>query len=637
MRFLNATPAKRVIVCAIASAMLPVLSGCLPNLRRAEPGPALPADFNGRSDPQSSAQISVDDFFDDPVLTRLIAQALACNQELKIRNQQVQIAANEVIARRGAYLPFIALRGDAGLDKHSRFTPLGAAAEELEFEPGKHFPDPLPNFLLAANLFWQVDLWRELRNARDAAAQRYISEFEGRNYFITTLVAEVAQNYYELLALDARLEILDQTIAIQQASLKVAEANKAAARETELAVQRFQAEVRKNQSEKLIVRQEIIETENRINFLAGRFPQPVERTPADFINLSLHALSVGVPAQLLLNRRDIRAAEREMAAAGLDVMVARARFFPRLDITASVGYEAFNPRYFFNPDAVVANAAAGLVVPLLNRKAIQADYLTANARQLQTIYDYQRVVLNAFTEVITQLAKVENYRQSIEIKRQQLTALQASVDVANRLFNSPIPEARVEYVDVLLAQRDFNEARTVLVNTKLQQLSAIIAAYQALGGGCWLSSSAQTPPESEPGVVVPAPLPPQPGSEASPPAPPPAPAPLPLPAATTSVEATSTVGHATVEEMTSDAAEAGRAGGHENARDLAELPIVRQAPAFPQEAAAGDAFDGVVGPGARPAEANPFMLLSNDGSSAGAVARPELPPVRADLTDVDGL
>ncbi len=159
---------------------------------------------------------------------------------------------------------------------------------------------------------------------------------------MTRLVAEIAENYYRLMALDKRLEILDQTIALQEQSLKIAESKKEAARGTELPVQRFLAEVRRNQSEKLIVNQEIIEVENRINFLLGRYPQPVERTAGNFIDLSLHALSIGVPSQLLRNRPDIRQAERELEASGLDVKVARARFLPAFVITGGVGYSAFN-------------------------------------------------------------------------------------------------------------------------------------------------------------------------------------------------------------------------------------------------------------------------------------------------------
>jgi NodT family efflux transporter outer membrane factor (OMF) lipoprotein len=478
--------------------MLLVLPSCaIPNLRQAEPGPGLPAGFppggNGATSSENSSQLGIEEFFHDPTLTHLIDQALVGNRELKILDEEVQIASNDILARQGAYLPFLGFRGAAGLDKPSLFTPLGAAEKDLQFLPGKFFPDPLPNFLLGLDFFWQLDIWRELRNARDAAAQRYLAASERRNYFVTRLVAEIAENYYGLMALDTRLVTLDKIIELQEQSLKIAIARKEAGRGTELAVQRFQAEVRKNQSEKLIVKQEIVEVENRINFLVNRFPQPVERISAGFFDLNIHTLSVGVPAQLLQNRPDIRQAERELVAAGLDVKVARARFFPRLDITGGVGYEAFNLKYlFWTPDALIGNIAGNLVAPLINKKAIQADYLSANARQLESVYSYQRVILNAFTEVINRVSMVENYSKSIEIKKQQLESLEASVDSASKLFQN----ARVEYVEVLLAQRDLMDARTVVIETKRQQLSAIVNAYQALGGGALLSISTRIPPQS---------------------------------------------------------------------------------------------------------------------------------------------
>ncbi|MCA9055381.1 MAG: TolC family protein, partial [Planctomycetaceae bacterium] len=274
--------------------------------------------------------------------------------------------------------------------------------------------------------------------------------------------------------------ILDKTIEIQQDSLRVAEIKKEAARGTELAVQRFQAEVRKNESEKFLVQQEIIEIENCINFLLGRYPQPIERMSLEFVDLELNPLDVGVPAQLLRNRSDIRQAEREIAAAGLDLEVARAQFYPSLNLKAGLGYQAFNPKYLFiTPEALIYNAVGELVAPLINKKAIQAAYRSANAKQIQSVYNYQRTVLNAYTEVVNYMTKAENYRQSIEVKKQQLAALEASVDSAQSLFFN----ARAEYVEVLLAQREMMEARTILIETKRQQLVSIVNLYQAIGGG----------------------------------------------------------------------------------------------------------------------------------------------------------
>ncbi len=428
---------------------------------------------------ENSAQFGWRAFFEDPYLLGLIDQALVGNQELKILAEEIQIAGNETYARSGEYRPIVTLGASAGLEKSGRHTREGAVEEQLEVASGRKFPDPLPNFLIGTNVSWELDIWKRLRNAQNAAAMRYLASQEGRNYVVTRLIAEVAENYYELLALDNRLSTLDKTIAIQEQSLQTSEAMKINARGTELAVQRFQAEVRKNQSEKLIIQQEIVEAENRINFLLGRYPQRVERTPVEFVDLNLRALSVGVPAQLLQNRPDIREAERELQAAGLDIQVARARFYPSLNLSAGLGYEAFSAGYLFRtPESLIYGIGGDLIAPLVNKRAIQAAYRTANARQLQAVYDYQRTVLNAYTEVINQMTKVDNYGKSIEIKKQQLAALEASVDTATKLFQN----VRAEYVEVLLAQRDMMEAKMVIIETKQQQLTAVVYTFQALGG-----------------------------------------------------------------------------------------------------------------------------------------------------------
>lgn len=522
-----ATPPKNRKHCAVAMlvacAALLVLPGCfIPKLRGALPAQGLshsfflPDGFTGTTELENSAQDPTVEFFSDPYLIGLIEQALVDNQELRILAEDIRIANNEILRRRGAYLPFLGFRSGASLDKLSTYTPPGAELGEVLTPQGGNFSNPLPNFLMAADVSWQIDIWRQLRNARDAQSLRYLGTIDGRNYVVTRTVAEIAEKYYELMALDQQLETLDRTITLQEQSLSVSKARKEAARDTELAVQRFEAEVRKNQSQKLIIRQDIVEAENRINFLAGRFPQPVERMSVDFINLTLHPLAVGVPSQLLQNRPDIRQAERELRASGLDVQVARADFFPKVFLTAGVGFEAFNAKYLIrSPESLIYGVAGNLVAPVINRSAIKADYFNANAKQLQALYDYQRKILNAFTEVVNRVSKVQNYSDSIEIKKQQLDSLETAVDVSGKLFQN----ARVEYLDVLFSQRDRNEARMVLIETKKEQLSAIVNAYQALGGGWRRPQVIALPPVNSPPPIPAEIIPTPPGVEAPPPPP----------------------------------------------------------------------------------------------------------------------
>jgi outer membrane protein, multidrug efflux system len=469
------------VATAIVFSLLLVLSGCsLPKLRPGASGPVLPEGFNGETASENSSQLGTREFFGDPTLSNLFDQALVGNQQLRILAEDIRIANNEVLRRRGTYLPMATLGAGASLNKFSYNTLEGADNLQNLTPNGGNFPTPYPNFMEAADISWQVDIWRQLRNSRDSAALRFLGTRDGWNYVVTRLLAEIAENYYQLMALDTQMETLNRTIELQERSLEIAQARLKFARDNALGVQRFQAEVRMNQSQRLIIAQEIIEAENRINFLCGRYPQPVERVSAGFLDLSLPTLNLGVPAQLLLNRPDIRQAERQLAAAGLDVKVARANFFPKLILSASVGYEAFNTKYLFvSPESLIYSVAGGLVAPLVNKKAIQADYMNANATQLQTLYNYQRTLLNAYTEVINRISKVRNYGISVDLKKQQLESLETAVTFAINLFQN----ARVEYVDVLFAQRDRNNARMVLIDTKREQLGAVVNAYQALGGG----------------------------------------------------------------------------------------------------------------------------------------------------------
>ena len=502
---------------ALAAMVLLLGTGCgIPQLRQPGANPPIPTDFPGQERPEAqpeaqpeeqvaenSSRLGYEEFFHDPVLNQLIGSALANNLELRVLNEEIQITKNEVITRQGAYLPFVTIGGGGGLDKPSYYTRDGAIDRELQILPGRPIPDPLWNSALGLGFVWQLDIWRQLRNARDAAMRRYVGAREKRNYHVTRLVSEIADLYYRLMALDKRIDNLDMTIRLQEKSLEFSKAMKDAGRGTELPVQRFQAEVSRNQSQKLIVRQDIIEAENRINFLLNRYPQPIERISEGFFDITIHALSAGMPSELLDNRPDIRQAAREVEAAGLDIKVAKARFYPVLMINAAAGYQAFNPKYLLNtPEAIAASVAGDLVAPLINKKAIKADYMSANARQLQAIYNYQKTILGAFTEVVNKLSMVDNYSKSIEIKKKQLQALETSVEVASRLFKN----ARAEYIDVLFAQRDLMDARLVMIETKNQQLSAIVMAYQALGGGDALSGEPlELPGRHRPTFVVPRP------------------------------------------------------------------------------------------------------------------------------------
>ncbi|MPS66700.1 MAG: RND transporter [Chryseobacterium sp.] len=418
------------------------------------------------------------EYFSDPNLQHLINQALQNNQELNIVLQEIEISKNEIKAKKGEYLPSVGLKAGAGVDKVSRYTNIGAMEANTEMEPGKEMPDPLFDFGVGVQAKWETDIWGKLHNAKKAQVQRYLASVEGKNFMITNLISEIADSYYELLALDNELVILNQNIKIQNDALDIIKELKKNARSNELAVKRFQAQVLKTQGMQYDIQQKIVETENKINYLVGRFPQPVERNQ-DFNSIVPQAVYAGIPSELLENRPDIKQAEYELAASRLDIKSAKARFYPSLDIGAGVGLQAFNPTYLIKPESFLFSLAGELTAPLINRSAIKAAYYNANAKQVQAVYHYEQTVLGAYIEVANQLSKIKNLKNSLDIKTKEVDALTKSIDISNDLFKY----ARADYMEVLLTQRDALESKFELVEKKVNQLKASVAVYRALGGG----------------------------------------------------------------------------------------------------------------------------------------------------------
>lgn len=419
-------------------------------------------------------------FFTDPNLVALIETALKNNQELMITLQEIEIAKSGVLAKKGKLTPTVSAGIGAGVKKAGRYTSEGAGDATTEIEPGKEMPDPLGNFEGGLMANWEIDIWKKLRTEKEAAVAHYLSTVEGKNFVLSSLIEEVADNYYELLALDNQLDIIQQYIKLQQKALEISKIQKEAAAATELAVKKFEAELAKSKATEYTIRQEITEKENDINALCGRFPQPIVRTKENFMSTIPQTVYTGIPSQLLANRPDIKQAELELKAAKFDVEAARKEFYPSLEISATLGLEAFKPSYLVKlPESMAASLAGELAGPLINKSAIKANFQTADARQIQALYEYDKTILNAYLDVANLMSKVKNIDQYYQLKSQETHALEQSIDIANQLFRN----SRADYLEVLLNQRDALDAKMELIEAKEKQLSTVVDIYKSLGGG----------------------------------------------------------------------------------------------------------------------------------------------------------
>lgn len=463
-----------ILICAAYSACK------LPQVAQRTENKEVPLSFAGSTDTLNSTRIKWKDFFKDQYLANLIDTALKNNQELNITLQEIEIARNEIRIKKGELLPGVNYKLGAGVEKVGRYTSSGAGDASTDITPGREVPDPLPDYSFGLQASWEADIWHKLRSGKQAAVNRYLGTVEGKNFVVSNLIAEIANSYYELLAQDNELEIVRKNIDLQSNALELMKIQKQATRVTELAVRKFEAEVLSSKSLEFEIQQKVTETENRINLLLGRYPQAIARDKGKFVDLVPPVVQVGIPAQLLANRPDIKQAEFELAAAKLDVKVAKAQFYPSLGISANLGFQAFNPSYLLRtPESLAYSLAGDLVGPLINRNGIKAEYLNANAKQLQAVYNYERSILTGYLEVANQLSGISNLQKSYELKAKQVRALTESIEISNDLFKS----ARADYFEVLMTQRDALQSRLELIETKKQQLNAVVNVYRALGGG----------------------------------------------------------------------------------------------------------------------------------------------------------
>ena len=301
--------------------ILILTESCLPKINTSNPSfEKIPDAFGNSKDTTNTAGISWKKFFTDSNLIALIDTAIIKNPEANMTLQEIEIASNEVKMRHALLSPIVKAGGSVGVDKAARYTSEGAGNASTEMTPGHEIPEPLGDFSLGFQANWEADIWHKLRNSKKSAVQHYLATQEGRNFVLTNLVAEIANSYYELLALDKQLNIIHETVQLQTNQLEIVKTQKEAGRATALAIKQFEAQLYYTQSLQNDVEQNIVENENKINFLLGRYPQKIKRDSTSFINHEPANVSAGLPSNLLINRPDIKQAEHEMQAAGLDIL-----------------------------------------------------------------------------------------------------------------------------------------------------------------------------------------------------------------------------------------------------------------------------------------------------------------------------
>jgi multidrug efflux system outer membrane protein len=417
------------------------------------------------SDTNTIANLRWNEVFTDTTLQRLIADGLASNLNLQIAYTRIQQAEAYFQQSRAAFLP--TLTTTAGITR-SKFS----AGQGFGARPS------ITSFQLNGAASWEADIWGRLGSSRRASFANLLSSEAAVRAIQTGLVSTIANYYFALLALDQQLMITQQTVYNWDTTVITMRALKEAAIVTEAAV--VQSEAQRYAAEVTIpdLRQSIRETENALSIVLGHAPTNIRRGSLAEQG-TLPILNTGVPAQLLANRPDVQQAEFAYRNAFELTNVARAAFYPALVITGSGGFASLTLGHLIDPSSIAASIGAGLTQPIFNRRLNRTNLLVAQAEQQASFLNFQNTLLVAGQEVSDAISLNRTALDKVNIRTNQVTALQQSVQYSQELLRNGF----ANYTEVITARQSLLQAELGRVNDRLQQFQATVNLYRSLGGG----------------------------------------------------------------------------------------------------------------------------------------------------------
>lgn len=425
-------------------------------------------------DTTNIADIKWKDFFIQKDLVALVDQALKKNNDLQIAEKNIAIANLQYKQSKWNSVPQVNALATASTTRLSENS-LNGISTGL-FLGKNHIED----FNAGLNLSWEADIWGKFRNQKKKALASYLQTAEAKKATQTAVVANVSKGFYDLLMLDAQLEIAKKTLALNDSILFMVNLQYEAGQVTLLAKQ--QTEAQRISTAKLIpeLEQNIQLQENAISVLTGVFPEAKERSSSLNSILVSDYSSAGIPAQLLNKRPDVKSAELALEAANANVGMAKAYFYPTLNITAVGGVNSFESSNWFNiPASLFGSIAGGLTAPLLNSKKIRTQYEIAKVEREQKVIQFRQTVIVAVSEVANALVKIEKLKEQYDLANDRFVTLQKAVKNATLLFKSGM----ATYIEVIVVQGNLLQAELELAALKKERLTANIELYRSLGGG----------------------------------------------------------------------------------------------------------------------------------------------------------
>lgn len=435
------------------------------------------------ADTTSIGDIPWEEFFKDSTLLALIDTAIVYNHDLRRAMKNIEIADQINREARAQYLPEI--NGNiATIDRDFRSENFYSGPTEKWYkekgkEPPKNMYTYTPQHSSGISLSWELDIWGKIRRQNESAAANYLQTHEARKLIQTQLVAEIAQGYYNLLMLDAQLEVARRNLQLTDSTLRIIQLQYDAGKTTALAIQQTRSQRLSAQSLIPQIEREVAIQENSLQALAGQMPARIDRSGKleDFLE---NSISAGIPLYMVTNRPDVRASELALRAANAEVGVAQAYRYPSLTIDATGGVLSMLPSNWVSiPGSLFGGIIGSITQPIFSRRKLKTDFEVAKLERDKVELDFQEDVLIAINEITNSLITLEKLRDEHDITVERVEVARLAIKQSDLLFKA----GRASYLEIINAQQTAIESELSLVSLKQQLLLARVDLYRALGGG----------------------------------------------------------------------------------------------------------------------------------------------------------
>ncbi|HLT54229.1 MAG TPA: TolC family protein [Flavobacteriaceae bacterium] len=455
-----------VIVSAIT------LQSCIATKEYQQPKVWDDASFNTNKivkDSSYQAIVSWKEVFTDPVLQNYIQTALEENTDIRVALENVKQSQAYLAQSKFGHIPTLNVGANYTHSVNSINTQFGRILGQRQ---------RLDQFDITGSLGWEADIWGKINSRKSASEATYLQTLAAHQAVRTQLIAMVASNYYNLLALDEQKKIAEQTIQTRTESLETNKALKEAGRVTEVAVKQTEAQLLSAKSLLLDIEQNIKTQENALSLLLNRFPEKIERSTFTSQQVVFNGQE-GVSINILNNRPDVIAAEMRFKNAFELTNVAKASFYPTLRLTASGGLQSVDFDKLFDPTSFFASVVGGIAQPILNGRQIRTQYEVSLSNQEIAFVNYRQAVLQASKEVSDALFAIDTYSQKLELKKEEAKAYNQAVEYSQELLNNGL----ASYLEVLTATESELNAQLNVITTQFNLWNANIQLYKAMGGG----------------------------------------------------------------------------------------------------------------------------------------------------------